>query len=85
MRTRVELGIGTGSLADDYTALGMNFESGSTRFARLRFTTETHPMAHSSPPTRRTATYTRSGDAPSGHRHGAGPGDRGHDVTVLAR
>jgi alkanesulfonate monooxygenase SsuD/methylene tetrahydromethanopterin reductase-like flavin-dependent oxidoreductase (luciferase family) len=32
---RVELGIGTGWLADDYTALGLTLESGRTRTARL--------------------------------------------------
>lgn len=32
---RVELGIGNGWLADDYTALGLTLESGRTRIARL--------------------------------------------------
>ena len=32
---RVELGIGTGWQPDDYTALGLTFESGRTRVARL--------------------------------------------------
>ena len=32
---RVELGIGTGWLPDDYTALGLTLESGPTRIARL--------------------------------------------------
>ena len=32
---RVELGIGTGWQADDYTALGLNLENGRTRYTRL--------------------------------------------------